>query len=120
METITFEKSNSIARSNEIVLNYHMSNGEVYSAWLDRGIFNVALKIDSDGNDRLCGGGNTSFNVNTSDISVVQDAIWCVANGLLDYPEDYFKGFSKNIITRTLNKNQSVWDAIKVISKEAK
>jgi hypothetical protein len=119
MKMVTFEKSNSVGHSNDIVLNYHMSNGEVYSAWFDNGSFYVVLKIDSDGNDRLFGGGITSFDVHTSDISVVQDAIWCVANGWLDYPES-FRGFSKNIITRALNKNQSVWDAIKVISKENK
>ena len=108
-EIVTQKRVHSVGHKNVIVLHYHMSNGELYSAWLDDGRFNVNLLIDSNGIERTFGGGNTSFFVDSSDICEVQDAIWCIANGWLEFPEDYFKGFSKNKITRAVNKNQYVW-----------
>ncbi len=113
-EIVTLKRTysvNSFKRAEEdtIILQMIMSNGECYDAWFNNGRCNVQLLIDSNGIERTFTGGNTSFYVDSTDISVVQDAIWCIANGWLEFPEDYFKGFSKNKITRAVNKNQYVW-----------
>ena len=56
--------------SDKIRFIMHMSDGRQFSCWLDNMFFNVMIQDNGD-----------NFDVYTTDISVLEDAVYLVANG---------------------------------------
>ena len=56
--------------SDKIRFIMHMSDGSDFSCWLDNTFFNVMIQNNGD-----------NFDVYTTDISVLEDAVYLVANG---------------------------------------
>lgn len=90
----TIDKIYSVSNKNYIQFKIDMSNGDTYSAYNDNFHFNCK-NMTADG---WC------FDVNTTDVDVVKDAIWCVANGWLNID----KPITKYAITKALKNKVKI------------
>ena len=101
----TVDKVYSVPNKNYIQFKVQMSDGAVFSAYNDKGHFNIKQMTKVVNNvltDVSQFGGQWFCDIATTDVDVVQSAIWCMANGLLKKPDGY-KCFSKAAITKANN-----------------
>ena len=99
----TIDKVYSVPNKNYIQFKVKMSDGAVFSAYQDKSYFNVKqMKKVVDGvlTDVSQWGGQWFHDVATSDVDVVKDAIWCMANDKIKMPKDSFKAITKYAITK--------------------
>ena len=66
-------KSKILIKDDDIKFLMHTSDGREFSCWLDKFHFNVMIK-----DEKLH---KNNFNVETTDISILQHAVFLVANG---------------------------------------
>ena len=98
---IFIKQMNSVGRTDDcIILHFIMSDDSVFSCWLDKFHFNVCKSVGVQGNGDIDFFDGDSFDVDTSDISVLRSAVWLVANGHLGkFVNTDWKPISKRTIT---------------------
>ena len=97
------DKVYSVPNKNHIQFKVKMSDGAVFSAYQNNSYFNVKQMTKVVGGvltDVSQWGGQWFHDVATSDVDVVQHAIWCMANDKLKMPKDCFKAITKYAITK--------------------
>ena len=102
----TIDKTYSVANSKYVQFKVQMGDGAVFSAYLQNFNFNVKQMtkvVDGTLTDVSQWGGQWFVDIGSSDINVVEDAIWLMANDKLKMPDGY-KCFSKGVITKAMKK----------------
>lgn len=100
-DNIFIKQMNSVGRTGDcIILHFIMSDDSVFSCWLDKFHFNVMKSVGVLGNGNLDFHNGDSFDVDTTDISVLRSAVWLVANGHLG---KFVNNDWKSISKRTIN-----------------
>ena len=101
----TIDKTYSVANHKYVQFKVQMSDGAIFSAYLDKTIFSVKpMKQVIDGTlTDVSQWGYSIVYISSSDIDVVQDAIWLMANDKLKMPDGY-NYVSKSDITKAMKK----------------